>query len=560
MKVSVCLKTILGLFLMLLFVRPLDARERKNILLICIDGMTWNVITPLIKEGKLPNISRMMQEGSYGELICDPPFSPPSWTSIATGKSLQKHGVTDFQSPARNTQALWNILSGRNIKSAVINWLMASPMEKIDGVMFCPTILGVEGGKRYVETMFYPPSLRNEVEKNVELAEAPTFIDREIYEFLNASDVNLIRISSYLIQEYNPELCAIGFLGTNPYQHRYWSGMEPALFDISKEEVEEKGRLIENYYIKIDRFLSYFLDEGYIIIMVSDHGFNRNDLRSGPRIVKYYNRNSDMQHINFLCNYMLYRLGLLNFNHAPSMLLERDIAVAIDFTTTKAYFYNDITTGMQGIKLAESLSVVKSNNNLEQLKERIYTILRDAHFKTGEKVFMGVQKTNFDENANGPDVTFKLSPLFRKENLVFKAKNGMQIDFDCLRNENGERLFKIILENEEYDLGDFIDFSRTGSHEIEGVIIMYGRHVRKNQIIQEARNIDITPTILYLFDIPIGKDMDGRVLIEVIDAGLLKKRPIKYIETFDKAKIAYDLTFMPDDDTVERLRSLGYLH
>jgi len=45
---------------------------------------------------------------------------------------------------------------------------------------------------------------------------------------------------------------------------------------------------------------------------------------------------------------------------------------------------------------------------------------------------------------------------------------------------------------------------------------MSGKHIKRNVEIKGASVLDITPTILELSGIPIGKDMDGKVLSEAI--------------------------------------------
>jgi arylsulfatase A-like enzyme len=75
---------------------------------------------------------------------------------------------------------------------------------------------------------------------------------------------------------------------------------------------------------------------------------------------------------------------------------------------------------------------------------------------------------------------------------------------------------------------------------------------------------DVTPTLLALLAIPIGADMDGRVLTNLLDAALLAAQPIRTVVTHDtrewlesrpKATIA-----APDEEKRrEQLRALGYL-
>jgi predicted AlkP superfamily phosphohydrolase/phosphomutase/tetratricopeptide (TPR) repeat protein len=54
-------------------------------------------------------------------------------------------------------------------------------------------------------------------------------------------------------------------------------------------------------------------------------------------------------------------------------------------------------------------------------------------------------------------------------------------------------------------------------HRQFGMIAMRGPHVREDERIYGATLLDVTPTILALFGLPVGDDMDGRVLVQAFD-------------------------------------------
>jgi len=68
-----------------------------KVLIIGLDGATFDVISPMLKDGKLPTIGKIMKEGTWGELESTiPPQSAPAWTFFMTGKNPGKHGVYDW--------------------------------------------------------------------------------------------------------------------------------------------------------------------------------------------------------------------------------------------------------------------------------------------------------------------------------------------------------------------------------------------------------------------------------------------------------------------------------
>src|SRR5262245_37479940 len=67
-----------------------------------IDGLEWKLSIDLAKEGRLPELSRLVREGSaVRTATLAPTISPPIWTSMATGVIPDRHGIHGFVRPAR---------------------------------------------------------------------------------------------------------------------------------------------------------------------------------------------------------------------------------------------------------------------------------------------------------------------------------------------------------------------------------------------------------------------------------------------------------------------------
>lgn len=527
--------------------------EAKKILLICVDGVTWDLMRPLVDKGYLPNIRRLIENGVSGELLANPAYSPPSWTTIATGKVPQKHGVNNF-SDSRNRRAryVWSILGDSKISVGIMNWKMAL-IEKVNGIMYQP-IMSWE--KRFSDDgrrEYYPDSLKEEVKKNVFLVKEPPLYSVELFKTFAACEKNLINLSRFFLKKYHPDFLAIGFHGAGEYQHHYWSAYQPQYFDITLKQAKEQGGLIADYYKKIDRYLEYFITKGYTIIFVSDHGFCRNDAKSGVNIVKIAYEGK-AGYVRLLINQMLQKLGLLT-----SIEMEPE-GGKIDLSAAKAFFYNNVKTGLKGIKINRSAIKVEE---FAGLQERLYAVIKQACFETGENVFMDVKKTAFNKNADNPDIIFRVNPVFREGNIVFEDWRGksspFQAAFKYLSDNQRRELTKIILENKEYDLGDFIGAGRSGVHAPQGVVIMSGTGIRKGAVLKNAKTPDITPTILYLFGLPVARDMDGEVLSQAIEPEYLEKHPQAVVDTYETQGREF---FIPDSAQEEidreKLRGLGY--
>lgn len=70
---------------------------QNRTVIIGFDGMDFNLTDKMMREGKLPNFSRLSKQGYFGPLATTiPPQSPVAWSSFATGSSPGEHGIYDF--------------------------------------------------------------------------------------------------------------------------------------------------------------------------------------------------------------------------------------------------------------------------------------------------------------------------------------------------------------------------------------------------------------------------------------------------------------------------------
>ena len=69
-------------------------------------------------------------------------------------------------------------------------------------------------------------------------------------------------------------------------------------------------------------------------------------------------------------------------------------------------------------------------------------------------------------------------------------------------------------------------------HRQYGIFVMAGSGIRRDERIYGASLIDIAPTILTLFDLPIGEDMDGRPLLEAFE----KAPKVKTIPSWEQVE------------------------
>ena len=68
----------------------------QRVLIFGFDGATWDILDPMIAEGRLPNLAALANRGrTYVLETFRPTFSPIIWTSVSTGKNRFQHGIHD---------------------------------------------------------------------------------------------------------------------------------------------------------------------------------------------------------------------------------------------------------------------------------------------------------------------------------------------------------------------------------------------------------------------------------------------------------------------------------
>lgn len=126
----------------------MPTRSAKRLLIVGWDAADWIIVRRLFERRAMPNLQRLVESGSHADLsTLEPRLSPLLWTSIATGKTADKHGILNFVEPdpagdgirlssstTRRTKALWNMLSQSGMRTNVVSWYASHPAEPIDGI------------------------------------------------------------------------------------------------------------------------------------------------------------------------------------------------------------------------------------------------------------------------------------------------------------------------------------------------------------------------------------------------------------------------------------------
>jgi predicted AlkP superfamily phosphohydrolase/phosphomutase/tetratricopeptide (TPR) repeat protein len=298
---------------------------RKRLLLIGWDSADWKIIHPLLDQGKLPALKRLVEGGISGNLATlEPQLSPMLWTSIATGKMAYHHGVHGFtevdpvsgrvvpvSAATRCCKTLWEMLGERGLRSHVVGWFATQGEGDLDGKMvsnmyghlrgitpeqapeewpappagtYWPEDLGKELDALRVSPfeMTGDDILRAFVPRGHEVDQKR---DRRLHELAaRLAEAYSIQSAATWVMEKDPEwdFMAVYFRAIDEVSHTFMPYHPPRMEGVPEGDFEMYRGVVEGIYRAHDMMLQRLVGlagEETAVVLVSDHGFHSDHLR-----------------------------------------------------------------------------------------------------------------------------------------------------------------------------------------------------------------------------------------------------------------------------------------
>ncbi|MCP5099306.1 MAG: hypothetical protein GY943_27450 [Chloroflexi bacterium] len=544
----------------------------NKVLLVGLDGATFDIIQPLSQAGRLPNLTQLMNEGAWGALESTiPPITPTAWTTVFTGKNPGKHGIYDFQELDRQTygqrpvhidrhreKTIWDLLGEKDIPSIVVDVPFTYPPRPLTGLM----ITGY-GTPRTPGTQFtYPPTLRDslppELQSELRVAlprhdfdRSRAFLD-EWDEIMNGRS----HLLHYLITQREWRFFFSVFSITDNLAHVFWTYVDPNHPNYHRSEGAEYREAFYKAYEQCDALLGKMMEwagANTTTLIMSDHGFGS----VYPR--QYlFRRLAEENYLTYqgakgvpLSNQLLklamrvytsmpfLREWIKNLRPGGQKALKSTLSrtgmlpdnSAIDFTKTKILpsnfglqlWLNREDRFAQGMVSEEKTAVL-----MQTLTDYL---LADRNPATGESiirnVYKGADMYHGPETALAPDLVIENRNFFQPDKTFDKANPQIE-----------------------------------GSHTHDGIFLAHGTAVQPGTI-NGARLLDLAPTVLHLLGQPIPPDMDGRVLTELLTTEFQENNPIQIGNDAaqHQAPLNSQTNLSPAEEAEinDQLRQLGYL-
>jgi hypothetical protein len=466
---------------------------RRNVLVVEVNEVTWNLIDPLIKQGRLPTFARLKREGAWASpMSVDlPPQLDPwiTWTTVYTGRPQSDHNVLFLQQPPETIRAkrIWEICHEAGLKIGVYGSLCSWPPQKVKG-FYVPDSFAPD-------TATYPESLQPIQKLNLTYTRSvrlPSDQDGVMFKAklgakllklgLSASTISRIarqlarerrnprlrwqRVAlqpvvnfdffSRLYRRHRPEFASFHTNHVAHYMHTYWKAMQPDLF--SQETTDEERRnysgTIEHGYRRADELLKRMMglmDSNTVMVVASSMGQKPfiTSLKKGKRVGQ-----------------------IRSLERLVNILGAEGIVRALPTMSDQFNLYADTSA----------------------TREFVLANLKAVYIDTLERPMFNIEAVE-----NSLTVTLKhYDETSEESRCVFPHRE----------KENSFRFEDLV-----YGTG----MVKSGCHDPTGMMMLYGSGIRPGARIGHCTNLDIAPTLLTLLGLPVPEEMKGRVLHEAFD-------------------------------------------
>lgn len=500
----------------------------------------------------MPNFAELLAKSCCGILkSTQPPYTPPAWSSFYTGVNPGKHGIYGFtffnpvtkrrelsNSRVMGSKKIWQILNDHGISTGLINLPLTYPPEKVDGYMITG-MMTPERSKNFT----YPESLGGEIGS----LETEYIVDVPLVPVNDSGNLHVLKpprksmegrraAYQHMLKHHPCDFVMIVFVTPDRLQHVYWKYLDEkcSLYDTRTGELFRKEIL--QLYGMLDGIIGDIiagLGNETNVFIISDHGFT--ELRS-----------------EFIMNNWLKSEGFFNLTSAGKRMW------------------------MPGYKRLRSGRMVKflSSGLGGRLRERGMNNLvdwgRSAAYSREQGLFINlVDRDEHGLIAQGAEYENTVREIADKLKRFINPHDGIELassisfkdelyhgdyawvapdlvpvldDYRCYVHDGILR--KTLVEDRSED--------PHGAHHAGGIFMAYGPNIGIGGV-ENARIIDVAPTILYSMGLPVPQHMDGKELAGIFRHDFVSKNPVSGVaeDTSTRSAADDDVYSQEEADAIE---------
>ncbi|MGD8546204.1 MAG: alkaline phosphatase family protein, partial [Candidatus Bathyarchaeota archaeon] len=469
----------------------------EKVVLIGFDGLPYDVVSSLPKN-RFPTFNKILKEGCHGVLTSTiPPSSPTAWTSLVTGKSPGKHCVFGFSHVSKGVvtpqyswvgrfNPVWDILSNMGKKVVILNVPFTYPPYKVNGIL----ITGFPSPMNRIES--FPPTFVDQLKSKIENYDLDVPLENEDYADMDEEKFleGIYRITEarteatfHLMENYDWDFFFVVFTSLDRLQHVYYGYYD----EKSPLHDNTKRKILLTYYAKMDEILDNILstiDKKTFLIIISDHGFDYvhksiglNNLLSDQGFLERKKNRLNRKNLKILWEQSgLIRKIIRKLPVKIARNLQTIIPSKVNYSKSKAYIdYSCTITLKKGLQpqiredlkneIVKYLHSVKDSETNDRIFDKVYT-KEEIFSETSEEI---------------PEIFFLVRRGYQLKRWTEKPL---------------ERIKRPSSPNRTIKTGD-----HPSHYAQRGFFSITGEPVKKN-FISNATILDITPTILHIFDVP----------------------------------------------------------
>jgi hypothetical protein len=466
----------------------------RKVILAEFNEITWRIVDPWCRQGKLPVFEEFLREGVRGspKALEEPPYLDPwiSWTTLYTGRPQEEHGVRILEQPPETVQGprVWELAADAGKSVGVFGSIMSwPPRPRVRGFWVPGTFSpGPETS---------PPELQPIQELNLGATRAHTPLAGKAKRAglvgrawqlrkLGLSVGTMFRVFSYLVRtrfwphrkwekvslqplinldffdrlyrQHRPDLATFHTNHVAHYQHRFWRSMDPTPFlsPPPPKEVRQFGPAIAHGYRvaeQVLRRLWKLADDNTVVIVASGLG-------QQPYVVE-------------------------EFKEGRQVVRIRDIGQLIELC------------GLTGACTPLSMMAPQWNLQVPDPAKRVRAeqVLAGAWYRDPQTHLFAFETV-------GDTICV---------NVAQKSMRPLDLEAACVFPQLGDRRFTLGQLCAVQDATP-----KEGYHDPVGLALFRGAGVRKGGQLKECTDLDFAPTVLHLLGVPIPAYMKGRVLEE----------------------------------------------
>ena len=515
--------------------------DKDRIVVIGLDACDADLVERLSKEGRMPFLTSLMKSGVWVRLTSTKVFFNDSpWPSFNAGVSPAKHGYYNYLQIKRGTTEIerinahhcrylpfWSLLCDSGKQVAVFDVPKTFPIEGIDGIQISAWS---EHSLTLKQPTSGPPEFIRDIIKRYGKYTHPREIitprstrqERRIYKRLQSNLETKLQATEFLMQQEDWDLFFTVFSEGHTAGHQFYHHLNEKHWAYKPETPDDLRNALPDIYTQLDTALARLFNNipnqaTFFIVSVHGMAINYSANHMMPEVMEKLGfqvpatEKKQSNTIGSLLKWTTFARNLIplslrdfiNTHIVSETVHDKAVSSAfssgIDWKKTKAFFLpSDHFQGYISLNLKgrEPFGIVEHGAEFDELCDEIrYELKHLTNPETGKAAVHDVVRTS--DIYQGPNL-YELPDL-----VVLWAE-------DAPINQLQHPRFGVI-SAKGYKL-------RKAQHVTDGFMIAGGKYINKNAYLSGASTLDIAPTILYLMDQAIPDEMDGRVLLELIEA------------------------------------------